>query len=811
MAENAKMIKKYILPLLPLRGVVMFPYVTMPFDVSRESSIKALEEAMNSGQYVFLVTQKDSNEEFPMDKGIYKVGTVCKIKQMIKMPEDSVRVMVEGVSRGQITGFTQSEPFYMVEVLEKLSKEKEEDKNTLEALKRIIITEFKKYLKLTDKIAPEFVINSMMDEKSDKLCDIIAFNIFMNLENKQMILSEFDITERMKSLQELISEEIDILTIEKDLSIKVKTHMDQLQKEYFLREQIKVIQNELGDKESIIAEVEEYTDKLYKACLPKGIDEKARKELDKLSKMAPNSPEGTVIRNYLDWIIDIPWSVTTEDNFDLEKARRILDEDHYGLDKIKERIVEFLAVRKLKNSLKGPIICFVGPPGVGKTSIAKSISRALGRNYVRMSLGGIKDEAEIRGHRKTYIGAMPGRIITALKQAKSMNPVILLDEIDKLGSDYKGDPASALLEVLDGEQNFEFRDHYIELPVDLSHVLFITTANSLDTIPRPLLDRMEVIELSGYTEEEKLNIAMQYLVKKQKKENGIKNAQLKIEEDAVRDVINYYTRESGVRTLERTIGKICRKVAAILVSGKKKSVRVNSVNLQDYLGKTRFSYDKIFKNDQTGVATGLAWTSVGGDTLTIEVNIMCGTGKIELTGNLGDVMKESARAAISYIRSKYNEFNIDKDYFKTVDIHIHVPEGATPKDGPSAGITLATSIVSAITGIPVRKNVAMTGEITIRGRILPIGGLKEKVLAARRAGIDTVLIPAENVKDLDEIPDNVKEAITFITADSMDVVLKTALVNQEYTKKATHDAITVANVQIPVIPVEPTIQQIYGR
>jgi len=780
MSEARKVVKKQELPLLPLRGLTVFPYMILHFDVGRVKSIKALEEAMINNQLIFLVTQKDAKNDSPNADDIYRIGTISKVKQLLKLPGDTIRVLVEGISRAEISEFTQTEPFFMAEVVEKIYVDDDESKLEIEALKRRVVAAFEEYSKFNNKISPEIVLSVMSIEDPDQLSDIITSNLVLKVEQKQEILNEFQPKVRLEKLLEIIVKEINIMQIEKDINIKVRKQMDKMQKEYYLREQLKVIQSELGDKEGITGEVEEYKRKLREGNFGEEVEKKVLKELDRLLKMPSGSAEGSVIRTYLDWIFDLPWNKRTEEIIDLERAEAILNEDHYGLEKVKERILEHLAIRKLKNNLKGPILCLVGPPGVGKTSIAKSIARALNRNYVRMFLGGVRDEAEIRGHRRTYVGAMPGRIIAALKQADSKNPLILLDEIDKMSSDFRGDPASAMLEVLDGEQNFAFRDHYLELPFDLSDVLFLTTANSLDTIPRPLLDRMEVISLTSYTEEEKVNIATKYLFPKQIAEHGLKKGSVKIDEQVVRDIINCYTREAGVRNLERQIATVCRKVAKKLVSSSQKSVKITSASLEKYLGTKKFRYDKANEKDEIGIATGLAWTPVGGDTLSIEVNIMDGNGKLELTGQLGDVMKESARAAMSFIRSKAEEYMIDKDFHSKYDIHIHVPEGAIPKDGPSAGITLATAMVSALTGIPVKRNVAMTGEITLRGRVLPIGGLKEKVLAAHRAGIDTVIIPVDNKKDLDDIPEAVRKKIKFVIAEHMDTVLSTALVKTKF-------------------------------
>jgi ATP-dependent Lon protease len=775
MSEARKVVKKQELPLLPLRGLTVFPYMILHFDVGRMKSIKALEEAMINNQLIFLVTQRDAKNDSPSTEDVYRIGTISKVKQLLKLPGDTIRVLVEGISRAEISEFTQTEPFFMAEVVEKIFVDDEESKLEVEALKRRVVSTFEEYSKFNNKISPETVLSVMSIDDADQLSDIIVSNLALKVEQKQEILNEFQPKVRLEKLLEIIVKEIDIMQIEKDINIKVRKQMDKMQKEYYLREQLKAIQNELGDKEGITGEVEEYKRKLKEGNFNEEIEQKVLKELDRLLKMPSGSAEGSVIRTYLDWIFDLPWNKKTEEIIDLKRAEAILDEDHYGLEKVKERIIEYLAIRKLKSNLKGPILCLVGPPGVGKTSIAKSIARSLNRNYVRMSLGGVRDEAEIRGHRRTYVGAMPGRIITALKQAGSCNPLILLDEIDKMSNDFRGDPASAMLEVLDGEQNFAFRDHYMELPFDLSDVMFLTTANSLDTIPRPLLDRMEVITLTSYTEEEKVNIATRYLFPKQIEAHGLKKESIKVDEQAVRDIINCYTREAGVRNLERQIATVCRKVAKKLVSSKQHSVKITASNLEKYLGTKKFRYDKANEKDEVGIATGLAWTPVGGDTLTIEVNLMEGSGKLELTGQLGDVMKESARAAMSFIRSKAEQYMIEKDFYSKYDIHIHVPEGAIPKDGPSAGITLATAMVSALTGLPVKKNVAMTGEITLRGRVLPIGGLKEKVLAAHRAGIDTIIIPLDNKKDLEDIPEAVRKKIKFVIAEGMDTVLNTAL------------------------------------
>lgn len=773
MPENKKS-----LPLIPLRGLSIFPYMLLHFDVGREKSIKALEEAMINDQMIFLVTQIDPTTDIPTKEDFYQVGTVSKIKQLLKLPGDTIRVLVEGIARAEIQSIISDDPYFVVEVTE-YATNLQEGNLEIEALRRSVSEAFEEYVKLNSRITPEILITISGIEDIDRFTDIVASNLTVKIEQKQEILSQFDVKVRLEKLYFVLLKEIEILELERKINNRVRKQIDKTQKEYYLREQIKAMQKELGDKDSFEEEILEYEDKLSKLKLPDEVVNKVKKEIDRLTKLSQASPESGVIRSYLDWIFDLPWNVETKDNLDIKNARRILEEDHYGLKKVKERILEYLAIRKLAKNMKGPILCFVGPPGVGKTSIAKSIARAMDRKFVRMSLGGVRDEAEIRGHRRTYIGAIPGRIIYYIKQAETKNPVFLFDEIDKMSSDFRGDPASALLEVLDSEQNKDFRDHYLELPFDLSKVMFITTANTIDTIPAALLDRMEIIYLSGYTEEEKLNIAVKHLIPKQVKEHSIKEEQISINEKAVSTVINNYTKESGVRNLERELANIIRKAATEIVEKDKKTVKINPNSVMKYLGIPRYRYDMANLKNEIGVATGLAWTPYGGDTLFIEVTTMTGSGKLELTGHLGDVMKESAKAGLSYVRSKAEKMGIDVDFSKKVDIHIHVPEGATPKDGPSAGITMATALISALCNIPVRKDVAMTGEITLRGRILPIGGLKEKVLAAKRAGIKKIIIPKENEKDIEEIPANVKKEIEFILADNMDPVLEHALFRGE--------------------------------
>ena len=764
------------LPLLPLRGLTIFPYMVLHFDVGRPKSIAALEAAMVNDQEIFLVTQIDIKIDEPEMSDLYEVGTISKIKQLLKLPGDTIRVLVEGLERGRILEYTQEEPYYETEIATPVEYDRKDTELQLEAVSRSILSIFEEYVKLSNKISPETLLTVNTLEDPGRLADIIAANILVKIEDKQNILEAFHPVERLENLYDILVREIEILGIENKINLRVKKQIDKVQREYYLREQIKAIQKELGENDGQSSEIEEYQEKIDNANLPEEVNEKAIKELDRLSKMSPGSAEGSVIRTYLDWIFDLPWNLETEDHLDLKNAAKILDEDHYGLDKVKERVIEYLAIRQLTQTMKGPILCFVGPPGVGKTSIAKSIARSLDRKFIRMSLGGVRDEAEIRGHRRTYVGAIPGRIIASIKLAGSKNPVFLLDEIDKMSNDFRGDPSSALLEVLDAEQNYAFRDHYIELPFDLSKVMFLTTANTLETIPRALLDRMEVINISGYTEEEKLNIASRYLIPKQLKEHGIQENNLTISDKTISNIINYYTRESGVRSLERQLATVCRKAGRKIIETKSKRVRVTEGNLNKFLGVQRYHYDKVKNNDEVGIATGLAWTSVGGVTLSIEVTPMSGTGKLVLTGQLGDVMKESARAGFSYIRSKAEELGLSDDFHEKMDVHIHIPEGAIPKDGPSAGITMTTAVISALTGIPVKSDVAMTGEITLRGRVLPIGGLKEKILAAHRAGITMVIIPYENDRDLEDIPDNVKRKVEIVLAETMDDVLKHALI-----------------------------------
>lgn len=771
MEERIKEVKKYTLPLIPLRGMCIYPDMVIHFDVGRQKSILALEEAMVGDQLIFLVTQKEFEMEDPGQEDIYSIGTIAKIKQLLKMPGNIIRVLVEGQSRGVIGKIRQTEPFMKAdidEIIYQLEKTKE-----VEALIGMVIEVFQDYMKLSRRLLPDTLLTIANIDDYGQLADIVIANLDLKVEEQQDLLEIIAPYKRLEFLYGKLLEEIEILKIERNIDDKVKSQIDKVQKEYYLREQIKVIQEELGDNESITSEIEEYRAKMEELELEGEVREKVEKEINRLIKLPAGSAEVGVIRTYIEWILDLPWNKETEDSLDIKEARKILEEDHYALEKVKERVLEYLSVLQLSQSMKGPILCLVGPPGVGKTSIARSIARAVNRSFVRMSLGGVRDEAEIRGHRRTYVGAIPGRIIYSIKQAGSKNPLFLLDEIDKTSQDFRGDPTSALLEVLDGEQNHSFRDHYLELPFDLSKVMFITTANSVETIPGPLLDRMETIYISGYTEEEKLHIAKKYLLPKQLKAHGLKKANIRSNDQTIRDIINYYTRESGVRNLEREIATVCRKVAKEMVENNKKTITLNPGNISKFLGKHQYKYDKIRDHEEIGMVTGLAWTPVGGDTLTIEAVDMAGTGKLELTGQLGDVMKESAKAGVSYIRSRAKELGINENFHKDLDIHLHIPEGAIPKDGPSAGITMATAILSILINKPVPKYMAMTGEITLRGRVLPVGGIKEKLLAAHRAGITTIILPRENEKDLEEIEENVREKLSFILVENMQEVIET--------------------------------------
>ncbi len=761
------------MPAIALRGLTVFPNVLIHFEVAREASVKALEAAMTAGSPVFLVGQKDIAIEEPGLDDLYQVGTISNIRQILRMPGDNVRVMVEGVSRGRLIQLPRAEPYLESEVQEiAVPESPAQGSAKTEALMRATYDLFQDYADLSPKMSPDLMIHVLASQDPGHIADYVAQNIPMRNGDKQSILEELRPVKRLEKLHRLLEREVAILSLDQEIQERAREQMNDHQRDYYLREQMKAIQTELGEEAD---EIEEYREKIAKAALPDGAREKLNKELSRLAKQSYSSSEGTVLRNYLDICLELPWGKTTKEKANVAAVQKVLDQDHFGLDKVKRRVLEFVAVRQLAPGLKGQIICLVGPPGVGKTSIAMSMAKAMNRKLARISLGGVSDEAEIRGHRKTYVGAMPGRIIAAINQAQSCNPLILLDEIDKLGRDHRGDPSSALLEVLDGEQNATFRDNFLEIPFDLSQVMFVTTANSTDTIPRPLLDRMEVIELSSYTDEEKVQIAKKHLLPKQLERHGLSKKQLKVSDGALREIIAAYTRESGVRVLERRLAAVCRKAAMKVVSEEAETVKVTEKELEEYLGVPRYHPERQVLEERVGVVNGLAWTSVGGELLEVEVNVVPGTGKVELTGNLGDVMKESAHAALSFIRSQADRLNIPAGFCKEKDIHVHFPEGAVPKDGPSAGIAITTAMVSALTGAPVRRGLAMTGEVTLRGRVLPIGGLKEKTMAAFRNGIKTVIIPAENAKDLEEIDQTVRKALQFILVEQADQVLANAL------------------------------------
>lgn len=762
------------IPVIALRGLTIFPNVLIHFDVARDISIKALEAAMKSGQPILLVGQKDISVETPEQEDLYTVGTISNVRQILRMPGDNIRVMVEGESRGMLLQMTQEKPYLKADV-QKLEDQSFRDSARTEALMRATYDLFQTYTELAPKVSPDLIIQILASQDPGYIADYIAQNVPMRNSDKQVILEELRPVRRLERLFKLLEREVEILALDNDIQSKARDQMANQQRDYFLREQMRAIQHELGEGEGS-DEIEEYRKKIESAKLPESVTEKLKKELGRLAKQPFGSSESSVLRGYLDVCLELPWGKTTKEKINVSHVRKILDQDHYGMEKVKERILEFVAVKQLAPDLKGQVLCLVGPPGVGKTSIGMSMARAMNRKLARVSLGGVSDEAEIRGHRKTYVGSMPGRIINAINQAGSCNPLILLDEIDKMGHDHRGDPASALLEVLDGEQNSTFRDNFLELPFDLSEVLFITTANSLDTIPKPLLDRMEVIELGSYTDEEKLQIAKKHLLPKQMKRHGLTSAQLKISDHAIREIVASYTRESGVRMLERKLAAVCRKAAMKVVSDEgEKTIRITEKDLKEYLGVARYHPERQALEERVGVVNGLAWTSVGGELLEVEVNVIPGSGKVELTGNLGDVMKESAHAALSFIRSQAEKLELPADFYKNKDIHVHFPEGAVPKDGPSAGIAITTAMVSALTGTPVRRGIAMTGEVTLRGRVLPIGGLKEKTMAAFRNGIRTVIIPADNGRDLEEIDQTVRKALQFILVERADQVLTAAL------------------------------------
>ena len=772
MSEEKDLIK---LPLLPLRGMMLFPYMMVNLDAGRQPSIAALEQAMlREDHHIFLVAQRDSDIESPTVNDLYSVGTVAEVKHLMKMPDGAVRVLVEGLYRGQIVSVDEDSNDYAEATIREYRDEI--DKSTeMEALVRVVVHEFEQWVKASQRIPADAMVSVSIIDDAGRLADMIAGHINLKLDDRQVILESIDVKGRLERLYGYLKRERDILEIERKIGSRVRKQVEKFQKEYYLREKVKAIHKELGDQNGIQGDIEEFRNKLKKNSYPDEVVKVVEKELKHLERSQGMSQEAAVITTYIENLLAMPWNILSDDIDDIRSAQAVLNKDHYGLEKVKERILEFLAVRKLTNGQNAPILCLVGPPGVGKTSLAGSVARALGRKFVRASLGGVRDEAEIRGHRRTYVGAMPGRILEALKKAGTRNPVFLLDEVDKMGNDYKGDPTSALLEVLDPAQNNTFSDHYIEVPFDLSDILWIVTANDLGGIPRPLRDRMEIITLSSYTEQEKLEIAKQYLMPRQRSKNGLTGKQIRLGAGVLQQLINGYTRESGVRELERVIGHLCRKAAKKIVEGEAETVCVTTKNLEDILGKVKFPHKKSARKPEIGLCTGMAWTQVGGDILPTEVNIFPGKGKLILTGKLGDVMKESAQAALSYIRSRQQELGLDEDFYEKKDIHIHFPEGAVPKDGPSAGITMATAMVSGLTGRKIRSDVAMTGEITIRGNVLPIGGLKEKVLAAYREGIKTIVLPKENERDIEDIPENIREKLEFVPVEHMDQVLKTAL------------------------------------
>ena len=776
MMKETDRLEAVTIPTIALRGLTVFPSVLIHFEVGREMSIKALEEAMTNGSPVFLVGQKDISVEEPQEKDLYTVGTIANIRQILRMPGDNVRVLVEGESRGRMLRLLRTEPYLEAEVEEiQVPEAPKQPTPKTEALIRSTYDLFQSYEELVPKLSPDHLVKVLANQDPGYIADYIAQNIPMRNADKQVVLEELRPVRRLEKLHKLLNREVEILVMDQEIQRKAKEQMSSQQRDYYLREQIKAIQSELGEDDGG-DEIEEYKTKIANLKLPEEVRKKLNKEVSRLTKQPFGSPEATVLRSYLDVCLELPWEETTKERTSVAAVRKALDQDHYGLEKVKERILEFVAVKQLAPDLKGQVLCLVGPPGVGKTSIAMSMARAMNRKLARLSLGGVSDEAEIRGHRKTYVGAMPGRIINAINQSGSKNPLMLLDEIDKLGSDHRGDPSAALLEVLDVEQNSTFRDNFLELPFDLSEVLFVTTANTLDTIPRPLLDRMEVIELPSYTDEEKLQIAKHHLLPKELTRHGLTARQLRISDDTIRQIITAYTRESGVRTLRRKLDGVCRKAAMKIVSEGKKQVRVTEKNLNEFLGVPVYYPERQVLEERVGVVNGLAWTSVGGELLEVEVNVVPGSGKLELTGNLGDVMKESVSAALSFIRSRADKLHLPADFYKEKDIHVHFPEGAVPKDGPSAGIAITTALVSALTGVPVRRGLAMTGEVTLRGRVLPIGGLREKTMAAFRNGIKTVLIPADNGKDLEEIDQTVRAALQFILVEQAEQVLENALV-----------------------------------
>ena len=771
-----------VLPVLPLPDVVMFPYMIAPLFVNRERSAKAVDQALAENRMILLVAQKNQNVDDPKPEDLYDFGTVSIIMRMLKLPDGRVRILVQGFSRAQVESFDESNPYLTAKVLPKAEPQVTTVTPELEALIRNVKSTLEKMVSLGKNISPDLVAIAANLDDAGRLADLVASNLDLKVDKAQEVLQAIDPIDRLRRVNQLMAKETEVLEIQNDINTQARGEMDKSQREFYLRQQMKAIQQELGEGNELQEEIEQYRTKIKKAKMPKEVAEEADRQVGRLERMHPDAAETATLRNYLDWMVSLPWAKSTKDNLDLKKAQKILDEDHYGLEKIKDRIVEHLAVRKLKKDSKGPILCFVGPPGVGKTSLGKSIAKALGRKFVRMSLGGVHDEAEIRGHRRTYVGAMPGRVIQSIHQAGTNNPVFMMDEVDKIGADFRGDPSSALLEVLDPEQNFAFRDNYLGVPFDLSNVMFVTTANMLDPIQPAFRDRMEIIQLSGYTEEEKVEIAKRHLIPKQIEEHGLKKSQLQFTDEGIRAMINQYTQEAGLRNLEREIAAVCRKVAKQVATGEKKARKIHTDNLDQFLGRPKVFREELLKRDQVGVATGLAWTPVGGDVLFVEATAMKGRGALTLTGQLGDVMKESAHAALSYARSHAKDFGIREDFFSKHDIHVHVPEGAIPKDGPSAGVTMATAILSLLTGQAVHRQIAMTGEITLRGEVLPVGGIKEKVLAARRAKIHTIILPSLNKRDLEDVNETIRQEMKFIFVDDVKAVFKAALLEQKASK-----------------------------
>src|SRR5215475_5822017 len=774
-----------VLPVLPMPDIVVFPYMIVPLFVNRERAAKAVDHALAENRMIMLVSQKDPNVDEPKAADLYDFGTVSVIMRMLKMPDGRVRILVQGFSRAQVEFFDESNAYITAKIQPRSEPQVTAATPEVEALVRNVKSTLERMVSLGKNISPDLVAIATNLDEPGRLADLVASNLDLKVDKAQEVLQLIEPIDRLRRVHQLMAKETEVLEIQNDINTQARGEMDKSQREFYLRQQMKAIQQELGEGNELQEEIEQYRTKIKKAKMPKEVAEEAERQLGRLERMHPDAAETATLRNYLDWMVSLPWTKSTKDNLDLKKAQKILDEDHYGLGKIKDRIIEHLAVRKLKKDSKGPILCFVGPPGVGKTSLGKSIARALGRKFVRMSLGGVHDEVESRGHRRTYVGALPGRVIKSIHQAGTNNPVFMMDEVDKIGADFRGDPSSALLEVLDPEQNFAFRDNYLGVPFDLSNVMFVTTANMLDPIQPAFRDRMEIIQLSGYTEEEKVEIAKRHLIPKQIEEHGLKKNQIQFTDDGIRAMINQYTQEAGLRNLEREIAAVCRKVAKQVATGEKKARKIHTDNLDQFLGRPKVFREELLKRDQVGVATGLAWTPVGGDVLFVEATAMKGRGALTLTGQLGDVMKESAHAALSYARSHAKEFGIKEEFFSKHDIHVHVPEGAIPKDGPSAGVTMATAILSLLTGKPVRRKIAMTGEITLRGEVLPVGGIKEKVLAARRAKIDTVILPSLNKRDLEDVNETIRKEMNFVFVDDVKSVFKAALLDAKKPGKST--------------------------